>query len=139
MINVSLVPAQYVDTCWSKLEGFIKNAAEYTYGRFAAEDLYKLVKADEHQLWVAFEGEDFKSAVITNIVSYPQCRSLCIGFCGGQELETWVTPMLDTLKRYAKDMGCDSIEVFGRPGWSKILKNFGYRNTWVTFELSTKE
>jgi len=139
MIEISLVPAEYVDTCWDKIENYIKNAAEYTYGRFSAEDLYRLVKADEHQLWVAFDGTDFKSAVITNIVNYPQCKSLCMGFCGGQEVDEWIEPMLTTLKRYAKDVGCDSIEAFGRPGWAKILKKFGYQNTWVTFELSTKE
>jgi hypothetical protein len=139
MIEVSMVPAEYIDTCWKKIEHFIKKAAEYTYGRYSAENLYDMVKEGEHQLWVAYDGSDFKSAVLTNVMNYPQCKVLCMGFCGGEELDEWIDPMLSLLKRYAKDMGCDSIEAFGRPGWSKILKKFGYQNKWITFELSIKE
>jgi hypothetical protein len=39
------------------------------------------------------------------------------------------------LKRFAKDMGCDSIEAYGRPGWSRILKEEGYQSKFVAFEL----
>ena len=44
MIEVSLVPPQYVDTCWDKIEGFVAKAAKYTYGRFTVGNIYDLVK-----------------------------------------------------------------------------------------------
>jgi len=135
MIEVSMVPAEYVDTCWSKIESFVDKAAEYTYGRYSADNLYDMVKDGEHQLWVAYEGKDFKGTVLTNVMNYPKRKVLCMGFCGGEELEVWKDPMLSLLKRFAKDMGCDSIEAFGRPGWAKIFKDDGYQAKWVTFEL----
>jgi hypothetical protein len=135
MMEVSMVPAEYVDTCWAKIEPFIEKAAEYTYGRYSASNLYDMVKDGDHQLWVAYDGNDFKGTVLTNVMNYPQRRVLCMGFCGGIELKDWKTPMLDLLKRYAKDMGCDSIEAFGRPGWANVFKNDGYQIKWVAFEL----
>jgi hypothetical protein len=135
MMEVSMVPAEYVDTCWAKIEPFIEKAAEYTYGRYSASNLYDMVKDGDHQLWVAYDGGDFKGTVLTNVMNYPQRRVLCMGFCGGIELKDWKTPMLDLLKRYAKDMGCDSIEAFGRPGWANVFKNDGYQIKWVAFEL----
>jgi hypothetical protein len=135
MIEVSMVPAEYVDTCWTKIELFVEKAAEYTYGRYSASNLYDMVKDGDHQLWVAYDGGDFKGIVLTNVMNYPQRRVLCMGFCGGIELKDWKTPMLDLLKRYAKDMGCDSIEAFGRPGWANVFKNDGYQTKWITFEL----
>ena len=135
MIEVSMVPAEYVDTCWTKIEPFIEKAAEYTYGRYSASNLYDMVKDDDHQLWVAYDGGDFKGIVLTNVMNYPQRRVLCMGFCGGIELKDWKTPMLNLLKRYAKDMGCDSIEAFGRPGWANVFKKDGYQTKWITFEL----
>ena len=134
-MEVSMVPAEYVDTCWAKIEPFVEKAAEYTYGRYLASNLYDMVKDGDHQLWVAYDGNDFKGTVLTNVMNYPQRRVLCMGFCGGIELKDWKTPMLDLLKRYAKDMGCDSIEAFGRPGWANVFKNDGYQIKWVAFEL----
>lgn len=134
-MEVSMVPAEYVDTCWAKIEPFVEKAAGYTYGRYSASNLYDMVKDGDYQLWVAYDGNDFKGTVLTNVMNYPQRRVLCMGFCGGIELKDWKTPMLDLLKRYAKDMECDSIEAFGRPGWANVFKNDGYQTKWITFEL----
>lgn len=135
MIEVSMIPTAYVDTCWHKLQGFIEKAAESTYGRYTADNLYDMVKEGEHDLWVAFDDEGFKGTVLTNVMNYPNRKVLCMGFCGGEKLEEWKDPMLALLRRFAKDIGCDSIEAFGRPGWAKIFKDDGYQKKWITFEL----
>ena len=135
MIEVSLVPREYVDTCWDKVEKFIEKAAKYTYGRYTTSNIYDIVKDGDYQLWVAFEAETFKGAVVTNIMNYPQKKILCMQFCGGEELKLWKQPMLDLLKRFARDLGCEGIESTGRPGWAKIFQNDGYKATWVTYEL----
>ena len=40
-----MVPAEYVDTCWAKIEPFAEKAAEYTYGRYTANNIYELINA----------------------------------------------------------------------------------------------
>ena len=40
MIEVSLVPTQFIDTCWAKIEPFMERAAKYTYGRYTSDDIY---------------------------------------------------------------------------------------------------
>ena len=135
MIEVSLVPPQYIDTCWGKIEEFIGKAAKYTYGRYTVSNIYDMVKEGDYQLWVALDGADFKGAVVTNIITYPQRKLLGMQFCGGDELKLWKEPMLALLKRFAKGVGCEGIESTGRPGWAKIFQNDGYKAHWVTFEL----
>ena len=135
MIEVSMVPAQYIDQCWPKIEGYIQKAAEYTYGRFTAGNIYDLVAEGDYQLWVAFEDDSIKGAVVTNVVTYPQRKLLCMQFCGGEGLVDWKDPMLALLRRFAKDVGCDGIESTARPGWAKIFKNDGFAAHWITFEL----
>ena len=49
MVEVSLVPAQYVDTCWNKIEGFIGKAAKYTYGRYTVDNIYDMVVEGDYQ------------------------------------------------------------------------------------------
>jgi hypothetical protein len=135
MIEVSMVPAQYLDQCWPKIEGYIEKAAEYTYGRFTASNIYDLVIDGDYELWIAFNGADIKGAVVTNVVTYPQRKLLCMQFCGGEDLASWKDPMLMLLRRFAKDVGCDGIESTARPGWAKIFQNDGFSAHWVTFEL----
>jgi hypothetical protein len=135
MIEVSLVPTQFIDTCWAKIEPFMERAAKYTYGRYTSDDIYDSVVEHDYQLWVAFDATGIKGAVVTNIVSYPKRKVLCMAFCGGHDLKKWKTPMLSLLQKFAKDMGCDGIEATARAGWAKIFSTDGYKQHWVTFEL----
>ena len=135
MIQVSLVPAEHVDGCWGKIEAFVEKAAKYTYGRYSAANIYDMVIDGDYQLWIAFTDNKIKGAVITNVVTYPQRKLLCMQFCGGEDLKDWKEPMLALLRRFATDIGCDGIESTARPGWAKIFQNDGYAANWVTFEL----
>jgi hypothetical protein len=135
MIQVSMVPPQYVDTCWKEIEPYMEKAAEYTYGRYTSDDIYDSLKEYDHQLWVAFDGGKIKGAVVTNIITYPKRKILCMSFCGGVGLKDWKDPMLELLKKFAKDVGCDGIEATARRGWAKVFENDGYKGHWVTFEL----
>lgn len=135
MIQVSLVPTQYINTCWGKVEPFMEKAAVYTYGRYTSDDIYDCVKDGSHQLWVAYEDSKFKGAVVTNVACYPKRKLLAMAFCGGYNLSEWKAPMLAILQSYAKNVGCDGIESTARRGWAKIFKSDGYKQHWVTFEL----
>jgi hypothetical protein len=135
MIEVSMVPPQYIDTCWSKVEPFAKLAADYTYGRYTVDDIYDSVTEHNYQMWVAMEDSEFKGLVITNVVTYPKRKLLAMQFCGGVDLKLWKAPMLELLQKFGSAMGCDGIESTGRPGWAKVFKNDGYEARWVIYEL----
>ena len=136
MITVSAVPTEHLATCWPHVEEYLEGAAKRTYGRFIASNIYDRIEEDGYQLWVAFdETNKIKGAVVTNICNYPQRKILSMTYCGGVDLKEWKDPMLNLLKRYAKDVGCDGIEAVARKGWAKIFKEDGYKERWVTFEL----
>jgi len=135
MMYVSAVPTEYLDTCWPQVEAFLDGAAKKTYGRYTVDNIYDRIVEDGYQLWIAFEDTKVKGAVVTNIITYPQRKLLSMTYCGGENLAEWKDPMLDILRRYAKDVGCDAIEAVARRGWAKIFKNDGHKERWVTFEL----
>jgi hypothetical protein len=135
MIEVSAVPPEYIDTCWSQIEQYMEKAARYTYGRFTADDIYESVVEHGYHLWVAFEGKEILGAVVTQFMIYPKRKTLSMTFCGGKRLHEWKAPMLKLLQRFAVDMGCDAVEATARKGWAKIFKDDGYKEQWVTFEL----
>ena len=135
MIRTSFVPKEHVDLCWGQIEEYLKGAADYTHGRYEVNDIYWAIVDYDHHLWIAFDDQQIKGAVVTNIVNYPRKRYLCMSFRGGVELEKWKDPMLKMLQHWAFDNHCDGIEATARPGWAKIFKDDGHVPLWRTFEL----
>jgi hypothetical protein len=138
MIEVSMVPVGYIDSCWDRVEPHMEKAAEYTFGRYTVDDIYDSVKEHDYQLWVAFDGDTILGAVVTQIMTYPRLKALNMIFCGGEDLEKWKTPMLELLQRFGADKSCDCIESTGRRGWAKVFAGDGYKERWVIYELPVK-
>ena len=134
-MKVSMVPTKHVTDIWDAVMPHLKKAADYTYGRFDVEDILDCITDYEHTLWIAFDEESIKGAVVTMIRQYPRKKYLDMVFTGGVELEKWKKPMLELLQKWAFDTECDGIESVGRPGWAKIFKSDGHKPLWNTYEL----
>jgi hypothetical protein len=134
-MEVSIVPAQHIDECWPLVAPHLEKAVEYTYGRFTLDDIYTAVKDDSYTLWVAFDDEGVKGAVVTNFTLYPRKKFVHLAFIGGVDGHNWKEPMLDILQRWAYDNGCNGLESVGRPGWSKIFENYGYKLVGYAYEI----
>lgn len=136
-MNVSLVLPNDYDNFWPLIQEYMEGAAKYTYGRFTAEDIRNCLD-DSKQLWIAFDDKVY-GAVITEVVTYPQMKSLVMHFTGGIELPKWKDEMLALLRRFAKDQDCKTIESFGRTGWKRIFKNDGFKSNFMFYELPVEE
>ena len=63
-----------------------------------------------------------KSAIVTEIVDYPQ-KAMCRIWLAGGDLDE----LLDAeaaICEWAKTLGCSGMEIIGRRGWSRTLKNY---------------
>lgn len=139
-MQVSYIAPEYIEVVWSKIEAYLKGAADYTYGRFNVEDIKQGLYTKPQQLWIAYdEDENVYGAVVTEILIYPRMRTLVMHFTGGIELESWKPAMLELLQRFAKDSECDVIESYGRMGWSKVFKNDGFKSRFMFYELPVGE
>jgi len=136
-ISIHTVPKKLLNDCWPLVHGHLTKAAEYTYGRYTAEDIYHMIanNPDVH-LWAAADP-DYRcyGAVVTGFTAYPKHTVLNLFFCGGDRLELWKDPMLAELRAYAKQVGCSCIELAGRRGWEKIFEPDGVKVRWTVCEL----
>jgi hypothetical protein len=133
-----MVPGSMIDSCWDQVEPYLAKACKFTYGRYETEDIKEMLEEGIFHLWVALDTEDaskIHGAVVTQFVAYPRSKYVSLTFCGGKDIKNWQAPMLDLLKKFARDMQCDGIEGTARKGWSKLLEKDGYTARWVTFEL----
>ena len=139
-IQVSLVPKEYIDSVWPDVEGYIHEAAQVTDGRYVAMDVYDLLIEYNYLLWVAFSDAKMHGAVVTCELNYPHKKALHVMFLGGVDAPKWKADMMATLKRWAKDSGCDVVEgmvpVVHAEAWKRVYKDDGFRPLWQTYELS---
>lgn len=136
MIEVSIVPVKHLDIFWQQVEPILKPAADYSNGRYLIEDVYKYIIDESMALWVAHDEGKIVAAATTHKIDYPQKTVLGIGFWGGLiPLEDFGPQLLEILRQYARETGCVCIEGYGRNGWSRRLKDFGYKKTHEVFEL----
>ncbi len=130
-----MVPREHVTDIWDAVRPHLKKAADYTYGRYEVDDILDRITDYDHTLWIAFDEESIKGAVVTMMAQYPRKKYLDMVFTGGVELKSWKAPMLDLLQKWAFDNKCSGIECTGRPGWAKIFKADGHKPLWNTYEL----
>ena len=135
-VLVSAVPTDHVPDVWPMVEGYIIEVVKRTNGRYEAEDVLSQLLDGSHLLWIAFEGEHVKGAVVSCFQFYPRKKFLSCPFVTGEDFASWKKPILEVLHRFAKDNGCEGIEATGRIGWSRVFKDDGYTALWQTFELS---
>jgi hypothetical protein len=138
-MQISLIPYEHLDEVWPKIEEYMEGAAEYTFGRFIAEDILDGLKTKPQQLWIAYNETEILGGVVTEIMVYPRMNTLTMHFTGGKELPKWKDPMLSALQLFAQANDCSVIESFGREGWGRVFKNDGYKSRFTVYELPVEK
>jgi hypothetical protein len=65
---------------WDSIKGFAERCAKYTYGRFTAEDMLQGLLTKDQQLWIAFDDEGIHGFWVTEVLTYPQTKTLVLHF-----------------------------------------------------------
>lgn len=117
---------------WPLVEPLIKKATDLDYGRSSPETIKQLIKDNKALLWA---DKNLKMVLVSSVEEYPTGRkTLLLRVCGGEDLSI-CKQAFPMLKDYARDMGCDSLEVGGRKGWLKVLPEFKEDYTVLRAEL----
>ena len=88
-------------------------------------------------LWVAYPpSKTITAAFVTREARYPRRSMLTVDLCGGSDLTGWAAEATRVFRAYARDAGLDGVEMFGRPGWSRALKPYGWNGDVVLLEIN---
>tara|TARA_R100000900_G_scaffold102223_1_gene79203 strand:- start:101 stop:514 length:414 start_codon:yes stop_codon:yes gene_type:complete len=134
-MKTSLVPKEHIPVVWDNIKEYAAGCAKYTFGRFTAEDMLEGLLTKDQQLWIAFDNVSIHAFWVTEVITYPQIKTLVMHFVGGKNIKAWGNIGLKQLQEFARDTGCSKIESYGRPGWEKIWKKQGYEKKLVFYEL----
>lgn len=102
----------------------LQPAVDRGYGDMTLEDYRARVLDEDMQLWV---GDGY--AGVTEVVNCPRSRVVLVHLVGGS-LEALLGDY-DDLEKFARIVGATGIEITGRRGWVRALRDRGYREAAV--------
>lgn len=134
-VMVSAVPREHVHEIEGHLRPLIRKLGSHLGNRFDEDTLVAALAAGKMDLWIAFnDAGNILCFAATAIHEYPLRKVFSCIFCAGDEMDKWADSMMSMLTSYARDSGCKSIELTGRPGWTRFLKRYGFDFLCTTVE-----
>src|SRR5579859_3701051 len=115
-----LVPDE-LDALWPRFEPLVRLGLKYGVGRFTAEDVKASIADGRRQLWATVPDGD--CILVTQIDQYPQAKVGHIFLCAGRLPKAW-REILFHVTEWLKAEGCRAVELNGRRGWARKLRDF---------------
>ena len=92
-------------------------------------------KLGYEQLWVIVDDkDDIHGVCITAIVEQPNYKVGVVRMATGHDLPLWVDKIKDFEEWAIKNYKVRKIEIFGRPGWKKMLTPLGFTFSHVQMD-----
>ena len=113
---------------WERCKGFIEPALEYAGHSHTIDDVWDAID-NKYAAFFPFE----KSAIVVEIVKYPQAKSCRIWLAGGDMDELMEAEK--KVAKWAKSEGCDGMEIICRHGWKRQLKDYNAVATVLAKDL----
>jgi hypothetical protein len=137
-VEVQHVPQGRILEALSCLRQYLQDSVAWTGGRVEEDDLARLALAPQSQLWIVIDTLTgvIHGYLLTEIKAYPRKPMFVVHHCAMRPHTKALVEeqMHKTMEQFARDQGCWGVEFFGRPGWKRHAKAFGYSTQTVVYE-----
>ena len=135
-MRISLVPERAIGHVWKDVEGILDKAVDTIKDKSKVIDILKGVFDGIYVLWVVLDDDDRIVAAFTSrLVAYPRRKALAVDWVGGTQMKEWEDQWVETMKRYANELDCSHIEGYGRKGWGRALKKYGFYPEYIAYRM----
>lgn len=118
-VKLEFIPLWDLDEHWPECASFLARALA-TQNAMSLESVYADIKRGKFLLWKIASC----AAIVTEVQPFALEKVCMVVLCGGDDMEEWVEEADATLTRHAKALGCGSLMIVGREGWSRVLPSY---------------
>ena len=134
MITYRVEP-QYIDILWPYVAPLLEKAIKRTIGEVGLEDVKNWLKKEQQQLWLILDEKEREIIVAftTEIYNYPNQKHLRGHLWGAKKntIKKWIDEWSEPVEKFCKENNISHIETAGRDGWTRVLKNKGYKKYYT--------
>jgi hypothetical protein len=138
------IPIQELEKVWGIVEKDIKSALAYSSQLTDSDFVFDTLKKGKFQLWVLWDKKQSKAVdkyfgvVVTEIIKRKFGKVCHIYIMTGKQRTKW-QHLITKVEDFAKQEGCKMMELIARPGWQRVLDDYGYKRTHVVLEKQIKQ
>ena len=130
------MPERAIGHVWKDVEGILDKAVDTIKDKSKVIDILNGVFDGIYVLWVVLDDDDrIVAAFTTRLVAYPRRKALAVDWVGGTQMKEWEDQWVETMKRYANELDCSHIEGYGRKGWGRALKKYGFYPEYIAYRM----
>ena len=143
-MNLVRIPTKELDKVWSLIEKDIRQALLYSGQLTNSDFVLQTAKQDKFQVWVLWDKKQkttldkYFGVVVTELIQRQLGKVCHIYIMTGKQRNKW-QHLVKVIEDFAKENKCQMLELIARPGWQKVMNNFGYKRTHVVLEKQIKE
>jgi len=124
---------------WSEIKPEIERAIEHGIGESTAHDMFVGAMNHTYECWEVLDNTGKTVSVgFVRINRFEQHNQLQVVTTAGEGWDEYGPSCLDFIESTAKQLGCKYVTIWGRPGWYKKLKKYGYENTYTVLSKEIK-
>jgi hypothetical protein len=138
------IPIQELEKVWGIVEKDIKSALAYSGQLTDSDFVFDTLKEGKFQLWVLWDKNQKKTidkyfgVVVTEIIKRKFGKVCHIYIMTGKQRTKW-QHLITKVEDFAKQEDCKMMELIARPGWQRVLDDYGYKRTHVVLEKQIKQ
>jgi hypothetical protein len=138
------IPIQELEKVWGIVEKDIKSALAYSSQLTDSDFVFDTLKEGKFQLWVLWDKNQKKTidkyfgVVVTEIIKRKFGKVCHIYIMTGKQRTKW-QHLITKVEDFAKQEDCKMMELIARPGWQRVLDDYGYKRTHVVLEKQIKQ
>ena len=138
MIELVQIPKENIDIVWRQCKTMIADAMASSNNYANASHFKQWISENKMQLWFLWDKEAdidqrLYGIVVTEVIQRPLQRCLNIKIMTGKHRDKW-QHLIKHIEDFAWQNNCDLLELVARPGWKRVLKPFGYKESHVLLE-----
>ena len=134
-LKAQIVQPEDVAYIWDQVAPLLEKVKEHSEGEAEPDDFLEALTHGDMQLWIATEDSNMLSAMITQIVTYPQKQILRVISIAGSDFKR-LYEFNDMIESFAIRSGCSGRELWGRKGWKKLLPD--WESNYIVYSKDLK-
>lgn len=124
------VGTQDVPFAWQEVGPWVDRAATRSRGKYTGADILAALLDARAQLWVWSTPTAF-GVLVTQIEQYPRNKCCWIRVATGSNAAEWAQAAVARIEQFAREVGCDAMELIARPGWEKFLPSYARTHVYL--------
>ena len=136
MLHCYWVPPADLAGSWPVLAELIEKAAS-TQVEWTLAGIVRRVMSGEWRLWMAWDDEahQTKALMAVRIGETDAGERHCeVSFCVGDDMASGWPALVSNIEEWAKQNNCKRMVFATRPGWGRVMRQYGFETTHVIIE-----